>query len=171
MLEVRERRAKAMAAVDPALLARIRFRTEENPETLLELELDLDVVVDPSIARFDMAMAERAAVIGEPREVEVSDEMRDDLKECVPQALLRDLHRPESYFEKMFEITDVLAEGRVDASAEVARAIRAPRAVPAAGKSALTESRELIAEIRRERRRPWPELFASMPLPNRKVQE
>src|SRR5437870_4652205 len=33
---VRERRAKATAAVDPALLERIRIRTEERPETLIK---------------------------------------------------------------------------------------------------------------------------------------
>jgi len=170
MAAVREQREKAMAAVDPALLAAIKFRTEDNPETLLELELTLDVRVDPDIARFDMTMAERASVINEPREVEISDELRDDLKECVPQALLRDLHRPETFFEKQLEIVDVLAAERVDAAAEVAQAMRQTRLQPPA-RSEWQEMRQLLAELRRERRRPWPELFASLPLPNRKVQE
>ena len=170
MAAVRERRANAIAAVDPALVAAIKFRTEDNPETLLDLELTLDVVVDPGISSFDLGMAERAAVIAEPREVEIRDEIYDDLKECVPQALLRDLHRPETYFDKQLEIVDVLAAERVDASALVAQAVRAARLQPPV-RSEWHEARALLAELRRERRRPWPELFASLPLPNRKVQE
>jgi len=170
MAEVRERREQALAAVDPALLAAIRFRTEENPETLLGLELTLDVVVDPGIACFDAAAAERTSVLREPREFEIPDAIHDDLKECVPQALLRDLHRPETYFDKQLEITDALAEARVDAAAEVAKAMRETRLQPPT-RSEVQESRELLAELRRERRRPWPELFAALPLPNRKVQE
>src|SRR2546423_4836982 len=91
MIAVRERREQALAAVDPALVARILDRTEVRAETLLQLELTLDVRVDPDIALFDGSLAERAATIAEPREVEISEELRDDLKECVPQALLRDL--------------------------------------------------------------------------------
>ncbi|HTR52948.1 MAG TPA: hypothetical protein VMJ10_19675 [Kofleriaceae bacterium] len=170
MNAVRERRAKAIAAVDPALVADIKFRTEDNPETLLDLELTLDVVVDPDISRFDIGMAERAAVIAEPRQVEIPDQIYDDLKECVPQALLRDLHRPETYFDKQLEIVDVIAAERVDASAVVARAMREARLQPPVS-SEWREARELLAELRRDRRRPWPELFAALPLPNRKVQE
>src|SRR5512142_2848734 len=103
MAEVQKRRAEALAAVDPALVARISYRVEENPETLRNFEQKIDVCVDPDIASFDLAQAERAASIAEPREVEISEELRDDLKECVPQALLRDLHRPETDFTKTFE--------------------------------------------------------------------
>jgi hypothetical protein len=169
MVEVRERRAKALAAVDPALLERLLFWSEVNPETLLAFEQTIDVRIDPGIASFDESMAERAAVIGERREVEISEDLQDDLRECVPQALLRDLHRPETEFDKVFELTDALAEERVDAAAEIARAVRESRTLPPAGNAALAESRELIAEVRRIRRQKWPELFASLELANRKV--
>ena len=171
MVAVREQRERALAAVDRDLLARIRFRTEDNPETLLELHLDLDVHVDPELALFDERMAERAAQIAEPREVEIPEELRDDMKECVPQALLRDLHRPETDFDKTFELVDVAAEQRFDIVAEVATAMRTSWTLPPPGPLPGVEGRALYAELRRERQRPWPELFAALPLPNRKVQE
>jgi hypothetical protein len=169
MQAVRERRDKAMAAVDPALVERLRFWAEVNPETLLEFEPTIDVHVDPGISQFDESMADRVAVIGEEREVEISDELREDLRECVPQALLRDLHRPETYFEKLLELVDPLADERVDASAVVAEAVRESHRLPPPPKSALAESRELIADVRRLRHRSWPELFDSLNLANRKV--
>lgn len=170
MVAARERRDKALAEVDPALLERIRFRTEINPETLLELDFVLDVHVDPTIARFDMAMAERLAQIAEPREVEISEELRDDMKERAPQALLRDLHRPELDFEKTFEVVDMAAEQRLDIVAEVDAAMKASWKLPPLTRP-VAEAHALVDELRRERHRPWPELFKSLPLVNRKIQE
>src|SRR5512140_604067 len=117
--EVRERRARACAQVDPALLERIRVRTEVTPETLLTFEAKIDVHVREDVPLFDYAMAEKGYAIAEPREVEISDERKDDLRECTPQALLRDLHRPETEFEKTFEVIDMAAEQRLDIVAEV----------------------------------------------------
>lgn len=171
MIAVRERREKALAAVDPALLERIHVRTEVEPEKLLRFEANLEVHVDPDVALFDAAMVERVAQIADPREVEISDDLRDDLKECVPQALLRDLHRPETDFEKTFEIVDIAAEQRFDIVAEVEQAMKTSWTLPPLGKPPFTETRELLAEVRRDRKRPWPELFASLRLANRKVSE
>jgi hypothetical protein len=171
MVAVRERREKALAAVDPALLEEIHVRTELRPEALLGLQLTLDVHVDPDIAQFDERMVERAARIADPREVEISEELRDDLKECVPQALLRDLHRPETDFDKTFELVDVAAEQRFDIVAEVQSAMRTSWALPPLARNPFTETRELLAEVRRERKGSWPKLFATLPLSNRKVQE
>src|SRR3954469_1558056 len=95
VLEVRKRRDAAMAAVDPALLSRILYRVEEHPETLLDFRAVIDVHVK-DVALFDETMVDKGFSIAEPREVEISDELRDDLKECTPQALLRDLHRAET---------------------------------------------------------------------------
>src|SRR5262245_51748765 len=43
--EVRERRARVSAEVDPVLLEMIRVRTEVTPETLLRFEATIDVRV------------------------------------------------------------------------------------------------------------------------------
>jgi hypothetical protein len=166
---VREQRAKAIAAVDPQLLASILHRIEERPEQLLELEQLIDVHVDPSIAQFDEAMAANIATFAEPREVEISDELKDDLKECTPQALLRDLHRPELDFEKTFEVIDAAAGQRIDVVAEVAAAMRTNWRLPPLSASPLVESRRALDEARADRNKPWPAAVIGMP--NRTVQE
>lgn len=164
---LRERRDKALAAIDPAMVERHRVRTEVHPETLLRFAATIDVRVDPDIALFDLAMIERA--IAEPREVEIPEELRDDLKECTPQALLRDLHRPELEFTKQFEIVDAAAEQRLDIVAEVASAMATSWKLPPLGVSPWQETRTLLAEVRAERGKPWVDVLR-LPLPNRRVE-
>jgi len=156
--QARERRAKATAAVDPGLLAWIHHRTEVQSEKLLRHTWHLDLHVDPTIARFDEAMAERGHHIAEPREVEISDELKDNLKECTPQALLRDLHRPELSFEKIFEWVDMAADQKLDIVAEVEQAMRTSLKLPPLGLSPFEEERRLLLEDRARRRKPWSEL-------------
>ena len=155
MAEVIVRRDKALAAVDPELVEDIRVRTEERPETLLKFAATIDVVIDENMALFDHGMVDRAAAIAEPRDVEISDELIDALKECTPQALLRDLHRPELDFEKTFEVVDFAAEQRFDIVAEVNQAMATSWKLPILGQSPLVESAAIYAELRAERRRPW----------------
>jgi len=166
---VREQRAKAIAAVDANLLERIIDRIERRPEQLLGFEPLIDVHVDPDIAQFDQKMADNVATFADPREVEISDELKDDLKECTPQALLRDLHRPELDFEKTFEVVDAAASQRLDIVAEVASAMRTSWKLPPLSASPFVESRRLLDEARADRKKPWTEAVVGMP--NRTVQE
>lgn len=166
---VREQRAKAIAAVDANLLERIIDRIERRPQTLVKFEAIIDVHVDPEIAQFDEKMADNVATFADPREVEISDELKDDLKECTPQSLLRDLHRPETDFEKTFEVVDAAAEQRLDIVAEVASAMRTSWKLPPLASSPFVESRRLLEEARAHRKRPWAEAVVGMP--NRTVQE
>src|SRR5688500_14300767 len=53
MQAVVERRDKALAAVDPALVDRIRVRTEERPETLVKFAATIDVRVDERFGNID----------------------------------------------------------------------------------------------------------------------
>ncbi len=165
MLVVIERRAKACAAVDPALLEAIHVRTEVEPATLLKHDYHVTLHVDPSIAQFDHAMAERAYQLAEPREVELSEELKDDLKECAPQALLRDLYRSEHVFEKVFEIIDYSAEQRLDIVAEVDRAMKMNLKLPPLSLSPFTVEHALLVQDRANRRLPWTEIS----LRNRRV--
>lgn len=153
--EARQRRAKATAAVDPALLERIHVRTEVQPQTLLRNTWHVAIHVDPTIAIFDEAMTERGHQIAEPREVEISDALKDDLKDCAPQALLRDLHRPELVFEKVFEVIDMAAEQKLDIVAEVEQAMKMNLKLPPLGLSPFEEERRLLVEDRVIRSRPW----------------
>jgi hypothetical protein len=164
---IRERRIKAIAAVDPALLEWMRIRNEVNPESLITFSADIDVRVKLDMTLIDQTMAERGHMIAEPREVEISEALRDDMKDVAPQALLRDLHRPELEFDKTFEIVDVEAERRIDAVAEVAKAMATSWKLPPLEQLPFEQERRRLAEDREIRRRPWREL----PMPNRRVSE
>jgi hypothetical protein len=164
---VREQRAKAIAAVDPAMVEAHRRRVESG-ETLIRFEAVIDVRVDPAMARLDYAYIEQKA-IAEPREVEISEQLRDDLNECTPQAILRDLHRPEMYFDKMFEIVDMAAEQRLDIVAAVDEAMRTSWKLPPLPPSLATEGRALIAELKEDRMRSIAHLLHTFP--NRRVTE
>lgn len=163
---VRERRDKAIAAVDPAMVEAHRRRVEA-PEALITFKPMIDVHVDPSVALFDMSMIERQHTIADPREVDIPPELQDDLHDCTPQALLRDLHRPELDFEKVFEVVDMAAEQRFDIVAAVNEAMATSWKLPRLGRSPFTEARELLLELRTERRRPWTDIK----MPNRRVAE
>lgn len=155
MEAARERRDAAIAAVDPALLEAHRQRTELRAE-LLEFKVALEPFVDPSIALFDPTMADRAGTIAEPREVEIPQQLEDDLKDCTPQALLRDLHRTEQTFEKVFEI-DTEGHRPIDIVAVVAEAM-STRWAPALHSVGLDEARAELREAQRLRRQPWAEI-------------
>jgi len=105
--------------------------------------------------QFDIDAVERQLQHAEPREVEISEELRDDLKECTPQALLRDLHRPELMFEKLFEVIDIAAEQKFDIVAEVDAAMKMNLKLPPLGLSPFEEERRLLVQDRANRRLPW----------------
>jgi hypothetical protein len=166
--EIRERRARVCAEVDPALLEAIRIRTEVNTDALIRFEVAIRTYIsDAPTALFDYAMADRVHSIAEPREVEISDELKDDLKECTPQALLRDLHRPETEFAKQFDIVDVAAEQRFDIVAEVATAMATSLKLPPLDASPFEQERRKLAEDRVLRKLPW----TAIPMPGRTVSE
>lgn len=168
MAVVIERRERAVAAVDPALLDAIRMRTDDRPNPIV-FKPTIDVVIDANTAFFDHGMVDRALTIAEPREVEIPEALTDDLKECTPQALLRDLHRPETFFDKVFEIVDAAADQRLDIVAEVKSAMRTSWKLPAFGKTPLAESREMIDQMQAQRRERWVDFLPH--LQNRTVHE
>jgi hypothetical protein len=164
VVAMRQRRDAAIAAVSPVLLAEHHRRVEPSFE-LVKFKPAIETRVDPGIAMVDFAMIERRQQIAEPRSYELPDDLEDELKERVPQALLRDLHRPEKDFTKEFELVDPLAEQRVDVGAIVA-AVMTPTKLELSG-SRIHEARTLIAEMRDQRRRPW----AQIRTPTRRVTE
>jgi hypothetical protein len=168
MEQVRARRAAATAAVDRALLARIIYRVEEHPETLIEFRQTIDVIVK-DMALFDETMVDKGFSIAEPREVEIPEALRDDLKDCTPQALLRDLHRAETDFDKTFEIVDFSAEQRLDIVAEVAEAMRTSWTLPPLAIAPWNECVKMLADARVDRYKSWSHVLHK--LPNRRVEE
>jgi hypothetical protein len=167
LVALRKRRADAIAAVDPALLEEHRLRTEPQFE-LIKFKAVLELQIDPDLACFDHSMVDRQRSVAEPRYVEIPEHLEDDLKERVPQALLRDLHRPEIDFTKVFEIVDPLAEQRVSMAAVIRKAM-APRKLELPG-SRFPDACAARREFHRELRKPWAEA-AKLPMPNRRVTE
>ncbi len=166
----RERRAAAVACVDPALLERVHARHGDVSHTMLYFHPDLEVHVDPSVAMFDVAMLERFHGVSEPREIERPDEIEDDLRDRAPQALLRDLHRPETDFAFQLEVVDYAAQQRLDPTAEVERAMKTSWKLPPLGKLSWSEGCELLAQVRRERKESWPVIVRQLKLRNRTVE-
>lgn len=166
VVEVRRKRAEAIAAVDPAIVEAHRRRIEP-PTPLIKPRPDVALRIDPDIALLDLAMIARVGVLAEPREVEIAEALRDDLRDCTPQALLRDLHRPETDFPKVFEIVDAAASQRLDASAAVAAAMTTSLKLTIPPKSPMREAYALSVELRNERRQPW----ADINMPLRRVTE
>src|SRR5450432_3641914 len=121
---VQERRTKACESVDPAFVDAIHHRRVDSLEGLFRFTPTLEVHVDADLPMFDYTMADRLYTITEPRDVEIGEDLRDDLKDVAPQALLRYLHRPETEFEMVFEVVDMSAEQKLDIVAEVATAMR-----------------------------------------------
>src|SRR5438132_941147 len=91
VIAVRERRAKAIAAVDPKLLDEHRRRTEPPPD-LIKFAATIDVVAnDPSV--IDTTMIDRLYTPADihEQEWELFEPLRDVMTEVTPQAILRDL--------------------------------------------------------------------------------
>jgi hypothetical protein len=118
---------------------------------------------------FDQVMVDKQHTIAEPRDYERPGDLSDNLHECTPQALLRDLHRPELNFEKQFEIVDAAAESRVDRHAIIAEALAFRRESLRKIELRVRDARALILQARKDRRRPPSEWTAR--LPNRRVKE
>jgi hypothetical protein len=100
--------------------------------------------------------------IAEPREIERPEPLSDDLRDLTPQALLRDLHRPELHFDKQFEVVDTIAEYRQDIAAVVAEVMTTPTGLPPPEASSFQQAHALVLELRAERHQPWTEI--KMPL-------
>jgi hypothetical protein len=165
MVAARERRDRALACVEPALLESLHRRAE--PE-VIRFESTIELHVDPSIALVDLGMVDRAYVIAEPREVPIPEQLQDDLHDCTPQAILRDLHRPELDFEKTFEVVDYAAEQRMDIVAMVTEAMATSWKLPPLEGSPFREARGIFASFHAELRQSWAALLAAQPLPNRR---
>lgn len=171
MVAVRERRAKAIEAVDPAMVEAHRRRTDGPLDDLLKFKATIELRVNPELSLFDHKMIENKLQISEPRDHVRPDDIEDQMQDTTPQALLRDLHRPELFFEKVFEVVDMAAEQKIDIVAEVNLAMATNWKLPAFGASPFVEGRQLLADVAAERRSPWADIPKRANLPNRRVQE
>jgi hypothetical protein len=166
--KVAKQREAALAEVDPELVAAIYARTDDHHDRIIQFKPTLDVHIQEDFGNLDEGMLQRASSL-EPREYELGDELREAMSECTPQALLRDLHRPENDFDKQFEVVDITAEQRIDAVGEVKSAMATSWKLPPLEASPLIASTGDIAEVRRIRAQPWTSYLHVMR--NRQVRE
>ena len=162
--ERRKRQEEALAAVDPAWLDAFDRRIAAFRDVIQPLP-PLKLRIDPAIARFDHAMVDQHSTVAEPREVERPGDLSDALAERTPQALLRDLHRPELDFYKVFEQVDVIADYRIDLAATITEVMT--RREPPARAPPFQDCRALLLELRAERHAPW----INIEMPLRRVTE
>jgi hypothetical protein len=169
LVALREVRARALAAVDLEILEAVNRRVDTNTEAMVLFHPTIDIRIKTEMGCFDYAAVERQAFAIEPREREIDEDLRDEMKEVAPQALLRDLHRPEDEFQKQFEMIDPSAAQRYDIVAEVADAMKTSWKLPPMPEiTPLEEQQRLLAGDRATRRRAW---WTEVRMPNRKVSE
>lgn len=172
VVAIAARRAQIVAEIDPALVDGIHATYEQRAWELLKFTPNIDVHVRTDLVKFD---AEAAAQIGNTfrlvdlREREIWDDLREDMRDVTPQALLRDLHRPEMFFDKLFERVDYGAEQRMDIVAAVAEAMRMDLKLPPFGR---TPFQDVTIALREDRalgyRGKW---LDEIRMPNREVKE
>jgi hypothetical protein len=171
MVAVRDRRAKAIAAVDPVWLERHRLRTDAPLDDLIKFKATITLRVNPDLPLFDRKMIENKMQIADERWTERPEDISEQMEENAPQALLRDLHRPELTYEKLFEVVDMAAEQKLDAVAEVLAAMATNWRLPELQIRPGVEARQLYGEVLAERRSPWADIPKRVNLPNRRITE
>jgi hypothetical protein len=162
MVALVERRERALAAIDPALVEAHRRRVEPAPEDELPRQLPpIHTYADPDMTMFDQAAVERAvATIADAREIEIPQTLIDDLHECTPQAILRDLHRPEFDFQKIFEIVDHGADLKLDIGGTVGE-LMGTRYGLLPSPSVWAEARAGFGEVTAILARPWVDVLST----------
>lgn len=157
----RKKRVEAAAAVIFPWMYDLLERHERHAQQHREL-VPPRPVLDPTILAVRVPSDEEMATIGEPREYERGREIEGVLEEAAPQAVLRDLYRPETEFTlQLAPPEDDEAAGQAtDAHREVLAALDwRPEPVE---RLALAESaRAAHAEFRELTTPPWPETVAA----------
>lgn len=117
-------------------------------------------VLDPSILAVTIPGEEELATIGEPREYGLSREIESALAEAAPQAVLRDLYRPETEFTIQLTAPEDESEQPADGHQEVLAAL-AWRPEPVERLDLAASARVAHAEFREITAPPWPETVAT----------
>ncbi len=102
--EAEQRQERIRQEADPGILARIR-RTELHP--MLPTPRELPRAIRDMTTRFDDPLRQWRAGFLAVTDFEIPYELARDLKECVPQAILRDIYRPTTNFEYQMERQDI----------------------------------------------------------------
>jgi hypothetical protein len=114
-----EARERATEAVDPRMVERLERHTPAG-DRLLQFRASLEVRIDPSGFERPLMTLNRPDIL----EVERPEDLADAMREATPQALLRDLHRPEDEFSIEY-VRPEPVESDADPFGEARRAIAA----------------------------------------------
>lgn len=162
MREARERQEAASAHADPWLLAYIaRHETAPPPfKELPPIELTIDESITLRLVRDELERVERVDATGEERPYGVPRDIAELIEQHnAPQAILRDLFRPETYFERRLESPfDELPT--VDPLAEAKAAMAEHHVVPWTS-APMDVLDEINAELREILGRSWADMAAA----------
>ena len=117
-------------------------------------------VLDPSILAVRVPNEEEMATIGEPREYGLDREIEAALADAAPQAVLRDLYRPETEFTIQLTAPDDESEQPTDGHREVLAALDW-RPEPVERLELAASARAAHAEFREITAPPWAETVAT----------
>lgn len=149
--EIDQRHDRIQREADPAILARI-FRIEHHG--MLPRPRRLPRAMQDMTTHFDDPLHQWHTGYLSVRDVDLPDELMGDLKQCVPQATLRDVFRPTTQFEFRFEPPEEDADPLGERTLREAKAalVREPVPVIETGVTAMIRERK-----RRQRfvNRPW----------------
>ena len=164
----RESKAAAASATDPILTEALYARGAKFSRASTLRVFDPTRVAEVEI-QIDASWFEGLSGRTETRQYPIAQWLAGAMGEPTPQAVLRDLHRPESYFERQFYVDPSSGVPRVDARAAVKEVLasRPPAAEVIGQPLPLTVARAKIAEMEHAKRAPWSEIRT----PNRRVQE
>ncbi len=117
-------------------------------------------VLDTSILAVAIPGEEEMATIGEPREYGLSREIEAALADAAPQAVLRDLYRPETEFTIQLTAPEEEGDQPTDGHREVLAALDW-RPEPVERLALAASARTAHAEFREITAPPWPETVAA----------
>lgn len=173
VVAIRERRQRLAEEIDPAFLAALDKRY-----TLPEGTFKFVPEIEPFNTRMALFDATRYLVEGdvlpEERTYDTPEDIYDALKENAPQALLRDLHRPETDFDQ--PVDEFWQEEEQEAPPPLVMdiAARTREAInfrfefqPFEPIDASRLREDFLSEVRA----PWPEVLTRARLVNRRVSE
>lgn len=150
-------REKIEDAADPAFLAKFEAKRSQG-DSFIKLPEALTLPIETALSKFDLDTWGLPTV--ELREVERPDEIIDGLRETVPQALLRDLHRPVFGWQPLFLPVDVGVDiGGADATRATHELVVTPYQVrmdeqPIASK----DGAALLEDLQHRLDEPWDEI-------------
>lgn len=154
--EIDQRQERIRQEADPGILSRIRA-IEQHP--MLPRPRVLPRALREMSTHFDDPLRQWHAGFLAVHDFEIPYEMARDLKECVPQSILRDIFRPTTNFEYILEPLEIEKDRTGAAALKEAKAALVREPVPSIESGVVAVRREQ-RRYRRFLGRPWQTMLA-----------